>query len=268
MIRRSAAKERPAPGRHRRLARHVSALAVLALVLAIAATLRADEQPLTVLTEELPPFNFVENGTLRGIATDVLTLMFEDCGLQNRCENVQVMPWPRAMATARTQPDALLYSVTRTPDREDWFKWVGPIISNRISLMARRDRHVRMKTLAEADALKMGAVPEFAATQLLLHQGYPARSLDYSPDMRSNVLKLQAGRIDLFACNELAFAWMLPQLGLRLEDFEPVYVLRDGEMFYACNKEVPDDTVSRLQRSLDKLKKSGRIQAIVDGYLK
>ncbi|WP_243361175.1 substrate-binding periplasmic protein [Fundidesulfovibrio terrae] len=241
-------------------------LVALALMLALAAPSRAEKQGYTILTEDLPPFNFVEKGDVKGISTDLLRLMLEDCGVDARVEDTQVMPWPRALAVARKQSGAILYSVTRTPEREDWFKWIGPILDNRISLIARRDRRIRVGALSDAEGFKTGTVREFASTQLLLLHGYPERNLEYAADMRSNALKLNAGRIDLLAGSEHAFAWILPQCGLRPEDFETVFVLREGAIYFACSKDMPDELVDRLQRSLDKLKMSGKARQIIASY--
>lgn len=223
---------------------------------------------LTILTEELPPFNFLTQDGVRGISTDILHLMIVHAGLQDHTDDIQVQPWARAYNTVLSKPNTMLFSVTRTPEREALFKWVGPIISNRNSLIARKDRHIRLATLVDAQKHSLGAIRDYAATQMLLAGGYPADKIETTSDAKSNLIKLEKGRIDLFVYNEVAFQWMVAKHGLNKNDFETVFVLHEGQLYFALNKDTPDSIVSKLQGSLDSLKKAGDVQRIIDGYLK
>lgn len=223
---------------------------------------------LTVLTEEFPPYNFSEDGELRGIATDILKLVLEDAKVDVRGGPMQVYPWARAYNVTLVQPDTMLYSVTRTAEREKLFKWVGPVAPNRNVVLARKDRGVRISSLKDAGKYKAGAIRDDAGGQLLVAGGYLPDQLELSPDARSNILKLETGRIDIFAYPETVFKWMLATMGKNPDDYETVFVLHDGHVYFALNRETPDELVSKLQKSLDKVKASGQAQAIIDRYLK
>jgi polar amino acid transport system substrate-binding protein len=231
-------------------------------------TIAAASDKLIVLTEELPPFNFMTQDGIRGISADLLRLMLLHAGLQNHVEDVQLQPWARAYNTVRSKLNTMLFSVTRTPERESLFKWVGPIISNRNSLIARKDRHIHLNTMEDAQKHTLGAIRDYAATQLLLSGGYPADKIETTPDAKSNLIKLEKGRIDLFVYNEVAFQWMMAGNGLNKNDFETVFVLHEGQLYYAFNKDTPDSIISKLQSSLDALKRTGDVQRVIDEYLK
>ncbi|MBI4806408.1 MAG: ABC transporter substrate-binding protein [Desulfovibrio sp.] len=220
------------------------------------------------LTEELPPFNFMTQDGARGISTDILRLMIEHSGLEDQTEEIQVQPWARAYNTVRNKPCTMLFSVTRTPERDPLFKWVGPIISNRNSLIARKDKHIRLHSVEDAQKHTLGAIRDYAPTQLLLSGGYPADKIETTPDAKSNLIKLEKGRIDLFVYNEVAFQWMVAKHGLNKNDFETVFVLHEGQLYYAFNKDTPDSIIAKLQSALDSLKKSGDVQRVIDAYLK
>ena len=92
--------------------------------------------------------------------------------------------------------------------------------------------------------------------------------LDVSPDALSNLLKLESGRIDLFAYPEAVFRWVAARNGRNPDDYETAFVLHEGHVYFALNKDTPDEAVARLQHSLDKLKAEGRVQAVIDSYLR
>ncbi len=227
----------------------------------------ANGLPLTILTEEFPPYNFTQDGSLKGISTEILEMTLREAGFSLPSKDFQVLPWSRAYQEALTLPDALLYSVTRTREREHLFKWVGPIAPNRNVLVARKDRGIMIRQSSDLPRFKAGAIRDDAGEQLLLANGYPASQLDLAADARSNLLKLDSGRIDLFAYPETVFKWIVRQSGKKIDDYETVFVLHDGYVYFALNRNIPDEIVDRLQKALDQLKESGHVQAVIDRYL-
>ena len=246
--------------------KYVAALAALLLNLSLFIGCGHAKQELVILTEEFPPYNYTEGGLPKGISTEVLQLVLKDAGFDVPASSFQFMPWARAYNEVLKRPNTLLYSITRTPERENLFKWVGPIAPNRNVLLARRDRGISIKVFSDALHFKTGAIRDDAGEQLLLAKGYPKERLDIAINAQSNLLKLESGRIDLFAYPETVFTWVALQSGKKPDDYQTVFVLHDGFVYFAVNKATPDEVVSRLQRSLDRLKEAGTVQAIIERY--
>lgn len=158
--------------------------------------------------------------------------------------------------------------MTRTQEREKLFKWIGPIAPNRNVLLARKDRHLSIGDFQQTLALRVGAIRDDAGEQLLVARGYPLKLIDLTSDARSNLLKLENGRIDLFAYPETVFKWLVAQSGKNVDDYETVFVLHEGHVYFAVNRNTPDEIVEKLQKALDALKESGKVQAIIDSYLR
>lgn len=227
----------------------------------------ASATPLTILTEDFPPYNYTEDGRVRGISTDVLRLMLAEAGMDVPAQSFQVLPWSRAYQDALSRPDTLLFSVTRTKEREGLFKWIGPIAPNRNVLLARKDRHLVISDFKQTLHLRVGAIRDDAGEQLLVAWGYPLKWIDLTSDARSNLLKLENNRIDLFAYPETVFKWLVAQNRRNVDDYETVFVLHEGHVYFAVNKNTPDEIVEELQKALDALKESGKVQEIIDSYL-
>jgi len=228
----------------------------------------ASAAPLTILTEEFPPYNYTEDGRIRGISTDILRLMLAEAGMDASAQSFQVLPWSRAYNDVLTHPDTLLFSVTRTKERESLFKWIGPIAPNRNVLLARKDRNLVIGDFKQTLHLRVGAIRDDAGEQLMVARGYPLKWIDVTSDARSNILKLETGRIDLFAYPETVFKWLVAQSRKNVDDYETVFVLHEGYVYFAVNKNTPDETVQKLQKALDTLKESGKVQEIIDSYLR
>ena len=137
-----------------RSARRLLAVAALAATgLAQASAFR-----LILATEEYPPYNMSgPNGTVTGISTDIVRALLDAAGYEYE---IAVYPWARAIALARTQVNTCVYSMSRTPERESLYKWIGPLVSNDWTLFGRSGAS-RPQTLDEAMMMRIGSYQVF-----------------------------------------------------------------------------------------------------------
>ena len=74
---------------------------------------------LTILTENLPPLNYVENGVLVGPSVEIVKEIQKKVG---SLEPIQVYPWSRAYKMALENKNVVLFGMTYTKVRHDNFK--------------------------------------------------------------------------------------------------------------------------------------------------
>ncbi|MCP3930582.1 MAG: transporter substrate-binding domain-containing protein, partial [Bacteroidetes bacterium] len=84
-----------------------------------------------VLTENLAPVHYEENGTVKGIATEIVLEIFKEAGMQ---PNFSVYPWKRAYHMTLNNKNTFIYTINRTENRESLFRWIGPILSKKTFL--------------------------------------------------------------------------------------------------------------------------------------
>ena len=247
------------------LARAVSATALLFLALAPAAA--AGAGGLTLLTEENAPFNFTENGAVRGIAVDLIVATLKEAGREASPAEIRVEPWARAYDAAQSQPGTVLFSMARTQEREGLFSWVGPIYKAQIGLVARSSRNIRVAGPADLAGYTIATVRDGAPEQLLVKAGVPEQALDRGNGIEANLRKLLAGRVDLVAFNVPAIRYNLARLGADPADFPVVYVLKELDLHYAFHRGTDPALLRSVQAALDRVKASGTYEAIVRRYL-
>ena len=97
---------------------------------------------LTYYTEQLPPYNYMENGTLEGISVDLLEAITEKMGKKVTREEINLVPWTEGYQTVLTRNNTVLFTTARLPEREQSFKWAGPIYADNNVLFARPDRGI------------------------------------------------------------------------------------------------------------------------------
>lgn len=212
--------------------------------------------PLSFITEAYPPYNFSEANILRGIAVDLLVAASQQTPQPVLRSQIRLLPWARGYRTVLNTADTVLFSTTRTAEREALFKWAGPIATTRVVLLARKDRNIQINSASDLQHYRIGAVHDDVGEQSVLALGAGNEQLHISANADALARQLDAGRIDLWAYEENVAHWFLRNAGFNSDDFASVYLLQQGELWFAFNREVSDEQIQPLQKALDELRSS------------
>ncbi|MGH8605458.1 MAG: substrate-binding periplasmic protein, partial [Gammaproteobacteria bacterium] len=195
-------------------------------------------ESLQFITEEFPPYNYTEGGVARGIAVDLLIESAEAAGLALQRKDIRSYPWARGYQMAQKGPGIALFAMTRSAEREHLFKWVGPVISTRVVLLARKDRQLKINQPAALAAYQIGAIRDDIGHQLLKTLGIGANNIQLFSSAVPVANMLDKGRIDFWAYDETTARWFIKMLQLDNSRFEAAYLLKEGNMYYAFSPDV------------------------------
>jgi polar amino acid transport system substrate-binding protein len=222
---------------------------------------------LVLLTENFPPYNMAKNGknfaqdeNINGIATDIVREMFKRADITYSL--TLRFPWERIYKLTLEKPGYGVFVMARLPDREKLFKWVGPIGPDDWIMLARADSKITLETLNDARKYKIGAYKGDAIAETLAKQGLNPIVVLRDQD---NARKLVNGQIDLWATGDPAGRYLARQEGVN--GLKTVLRFNSAELYLALNKDVPDETVAKLQAALDQMRKEGRVDEIMAQYL-
>ncbi|AZE27175.1 ABC-type amino acid transport/signal transduction system, periplasmic component/domain [Pseudomonas chlororaphis subsp. aureofaciens] len=204
--------------------------------------------------------NFAQGENINGIAVDIVREMFKRAGI-NYSLTLR-FPWERIYKLALEQPGYGVFVTARLPDREPLFKWVGPIGPDDWILLARDDSKIALQSLEQARKYRIGAYKGDAIAETLAKQGLKPQVVLKDQD---NARKLVGGQIDLWATGDPAGRYLARQEGVT--GLKTVLRFHSTQLYLALNKEVPDETVARLQAALDQLREEGVVEEIMGRYL-
>lgn len=245
---------------------------LIAVTLLIATSLaNARELPLfDIYTEHYEPYNFVDpndgSGELQGIAVDLLADTLKRAGSEQTKSDFKLVPWARGYDMVQSSPNTILFSTTRTSEREDLFKWVCPIDKLKTQLIALKSANITINSEDQLTNHTIGTVREDVGEQLVLKAGVPKQELSRANNYSNNIRKLEAGRIDLYVGSMDNIAPICKTTGCDPSEFEPVHTLDVSELCYAFNKDTPDQAVTMLQQALDGLIEEGRPEELDKKY--
>lgn len=102
---------------------HLSHFAIVLTLFSFAGWTASCE--LRIVTEDLPPYQIVENGVLKGgsAAQQVRQALAR---AKIECP-IEVLPWARAYHIATSESNVLIFSMIRSNNRESKFHWLGKL---------------------------------------------------------------------------------------------------------------------------------------------
>lgn len=247
-----------------------SARVLLFAILAGFLPLAVSADEIRIVTEELPPYNMTQGGRVTGMSTEVVEAVLKELGVQ---ASIQSMPWARAYEIALNSENVLIYSITRTAQREKLFKWVGVIAPMNWYLYARPESNIQLDNLDDARRYQIATLKEDAGEQYLVAKGFSiGKNLQSNNKYEYNYEKFKLGRVDLWISIELNAMYLIRQAG---EDparmVVPVLSLPDlggnDGLNMAFSPQTPDAIVERFRQGLQTIRSNGTYDAIARKWL-
>lgn len=218
-----------------------------------------------VVTEEWAPYNYLENGQLTGMATDIVRAIMT---LSGDNFEVVVLPSMRASLALQNRPHTIMYSMFRTLEREPLYKWVGPIVEESIhpyQLARGRPPLYSLEQLKQVEQITTrhaGLLPK-----RLRALGFT--NLDTSAAESVQLYRmLLAGRTDVIVGDtDAGVAYYSRQLNIGPGFLRqiPVEIYRSS-LYIAFSRDCDDEVVNAWARALNTLRYSGELERIQRRY--
>lgn len=209
------------------------------------------------VTEEFPPYNYRDrDGLVTGLSVDLLIQMLDRAKLTLDRKGVQILPWARAYQMALHQPNTVIFSIIRLPEREALFHWVGPIAPRTLWFyrLAKRE-DVTASQLSELVPWRIAVVRNSAAARELAGQGLNLVLVNNEQDKFNMMLHCRA---DIAPAMEMGAAYHIESLGHNYSEFVPLFQYQDTKLFYfALSLETEPAIIKALQVALDHMRADG-----------
>ncbi|MBL6932736.1 MAG: transporter substrate-binding domain-containing protein [Rhodospirillales bacterium] len=233
--------------------RYLKLLSLLFLLLVTLPGTANTQEPgdLRVITAIFPPYSYEENGEVKGVAVDLIKKMFLELGLT---PEIEIYPWARALYTARNTPNSLLFSVSRSAEREASFKWIGTIFDFDVNIFKKAERSdIVIKGIEDLNHYSFAGLIGDIKAEYLKNLGVAVQEVALEI---STVKMLDAGRIDLIASDRHAMNFRLSNLGLRQDDFVSVFKLHDlsKPLYLVSSMDTDDQFVETLRQALERVR--------------
>ena len=237
---------------------------LLFILLMLNTSVLADDK-LAVVTETWWPFNYKDdNGIVVGSSTKWVRKLLEKSNVQY---DLSLYTWHRSYQLANTEKNVLIYSIFRSPAREDLFKWICPLphkLTHKIyKLRDRKD--IAISSVHDLKSYSINVVRGTYPQNYLVDMGLEKNvNLHLASSNDANVSMLLKGRVDLIAEVEEALYQFVNDAGFDNDYVEEVYVFKNQpDLCMAFSKSTPDSLVDKVRASqqlmLDELAQNEKI---------
>jgi polar amino acid transport system substrate-binding protein len=224
---------------------------------------------LSVYTEESFPLNYTDkqhkSGPIVGYATELIQAILEHAKIGF---HIEMVPWRRAIQAIDSRENVIVYSMTRSPERENKYQWIGKVLPLDYYLYGLKSKFALLpKTIEEARALKIGIVRGDVTNDYLPAQGFNNLTNVSEPSRQLQMLK--RGRIDLFPFNAQGIGPIIERNNFDTDDF--IGILRldsiSTGVYLALSNQTSAAVFQRLQASYNAIVNSGQYDRIFLPFL-
>jgi len=180
------------------------------LVLSVAVL--ADERTIRVVTSEYPPYEYLRDGQLVGTDTRLVRRVLSEMGDE---ASFQVLPWARAEHMVRAGTADMLYSLTFSETRNQYYHFTNPISTAQDVFFKHKSQPLQWQSFDDLEGLGLGLTAEYS---------YAPEFMDWLQEGKARITRLSQeqpeltglrmvalGRIDLFICERSVCEYFLKQ---------------------------------------------------------
>jgi len=237
-------------------------MAALCCATAVAAVAAAAD--LRILTCEEPPTNYVEDGKVTGITTDIVRELMRRTGTGS---DIELLPWARAYNMALRQAGVVLFTAGRTQQREHLFHWVGPIMIKRWVVYARATAARPFRTLDDLRAAgPIVVLRDDARSQMLARNGFT--NLIRVNSHEQAVKMLYHKRANLYPSSDIEAPLIAGRAGVPFSSLRPVFNLKTIRPHIIISKGTPVEIVQAWQKAWRSVANDGTLGTIAARWAK
>jgi len=221
---------------------------------------------LRLVTGELPPYAFhvppptvAEAGEPMGLVYEVVREIAWRIGHSG---SVEFWPWTHAQEMAMTQPDIGILALTRSPEREDKYRWLVNVVTDDLVLVG--GTGVDVNDLAAVKDRPIGVLRRSGAEALLHEQGFSR--VQSATEEWINAQRMKDRLIDAWLAPRLMVLYAYREVGGDVSTLNIGQVVRRSEIWLAASKNVSDQEAGRWQSGFEQLRADGTYDAILARY--
>ncbi|MBL4787182.1 MAG: transporter substrate-binding domain-containing protein [Cohaesibacteraceae bacterium] len=216
-----------------------------------------------ILTEDYAPYNYVKDGELTGIGSDIVAALIKRVGSTS---NIEVLPWKRAYDMAINKPNVALFSISRTALREEKFQWVGPLYEVVDYVFVRPDNMTMIHTVADMGqvagfALQAGGATHQTLTAMKVPKLVPVHNIDKIPQL------LLTNRVDAVVISDMAMSHELTKRGLEMTAVKPAAMFGKAGLYLSFSLNTTPEVVNRWKAAYESIKADGTLAKLREKYI-
>ena len=221
------------------------------------------KRELRLVTAAWPPYIFERDGSPAGIDYDIFSAIFPSLGYDFR---IEFLPWEECIRLVQELKADAVFSLNRTPEREEYLQFPSEYNSESESvLFKRRDAQHSFAGYEDLAGLRIGVIEGYSYSGGFMEESgferVPAKSDE------TNLKRLADGSIDLCICDKFAGVYLARRAGIERELTYLQRAVNRSRLLVGFARSGEHEEIRRsYNRTLADLKSAGGWEKIIRAY--
>jgi polar amino acid transport system substrate-binding protein len=220
---------------------------------------------LTLVTENLPPYQMLEAGKITGFATEIITQVMKEANFNYQ---IKIYPWSRSYNYAQKKQNTCIYSIARIAERENLFQWTQPIaIAHTAFIGLSNKKNITLNSIEDAKKYITAVLRDDVTHQLLLRNGFKEFENFFIVNNSDSLLKLLITRknIDFILVDPSSIPFRAIYNKVDKKRFKTFFAVNNQKQtFYlACSNATSPEIIKKLDKAITTIKKNGIYSHII-----
>lgn len=208
---------------------------------------------------DLPPFAWRSPTGPRGYAHELVLLMAQQMG---RSTQVTYVPWARAVQLTERSERIGIFPLARTPDREQRFQWLVPLMTVRYVLIT--PATARRLSLDELRSLRVGVLRGSPIVRNLQAERFKA--IVDAKDYKDLLRMLVGGSLDAVYAGAPMIDAAMSEYGYARQQFTTHQALGEARLYIAASRELAPEEALLWQKAYQQLEDNGSVARLRRRY--
>ncbi len=214
------------------------------------------------------PYSYMENNQREGMAVEVVAAILKKMESTKTTKDIEIKAFSRSFIRKNNDQNTVFFPLAKLPEREKYFKWIGPIAMDEPVLFAKKSKNITINGATDLAKYSIAAKDGYGAVKLLKNLGVKDSSIDVNESDMESIEKVVQEKVDLLACNRLTCIEIMKDRKVNPHDYNIVYKMQGSELSLAVNKDTDKELFNKLTQAFEEVKKSKEFSEISNRYLK
>lgn len=237
---------------------------VLAALLCTLALPARGAEPLKIYgVEEAPGSYASDKGKPLGLSVDVIQEIQKRVGNKDR---IEIVSETLALDSARSKPNVVAFSFSRTAEREPQFHWIAQVIRKPWVFYALKSSNLAAASTEDMRKVpKIGVVDGDVRAKLLQKENFT--NLDVAAEPEDNIANLLSGKVQAIFYEPAGVAYYCRKLKCPKDAIVNVYSPRSSDVYILMSKGTDPAVVKAWQDAAVAMKADGTFDAIAKRWV-
>ncbi|MEH6631142.1 MAG: transporter substrate-binding domain-containing protein [Halopseudomonas aestusnigri] len=237
--------------------------------------IRGEITHIRIVTDGFAPLQYLNDGTPDGYVTEFIQATIERVKLSYPLDvsSFDFLPWKRALLEAKNDPNTLFFSLSRTPEREANYQWLGTVSPYRQSFFRiKNNSHISVDSLENLrdGSFILGIQRGGSVHSLVKQLGFePGKDYTTYTHYSQGIKMLYNGRIDMLPLTEFLARNAACRDGFNGDLLMPVIAIKSlaKPLWATLSNNSSPLLVKAFKKAMVELKDEGVYQEILDSHL-